>query len=244
MAKKKHLDESEHNKLVPVIGPLGKLAIGMAVARDTGKYFRNRMYNTIRPTGYKLNQVKNFIKNNKRNLREDLNTEALYGKYTGQDSIIGDAEDFIRQGITPPGRKLSERELDSLGIYYLDSNTYRKAAVSDLIHKSPYRPNSYELVYPSISDISNTPVEGDVQQPHSHSLGTYTLRTKRSNLGGYNEYIDSWDINPFKGVSAEDDKEWKPIIKAGRAIGLNRFEDIIPFGKPFNIYGRRYHNDR
>jgi len=195
---------------------------------------RNRMYRTVRPTGYKVNQIKNFIKNGTREY-EDINTEALFGKYTGQDSIVGDIYKFALHEMPLPGRKLSSKELKDIGNEGYDN--LRKAAVSDLVRPSSVKSGAYELVYPELVDIPNQ--VSNKTQLHNHSLGTYTIEPGRDSKGGYTEYTDTWDINPFKGVSSSDDNFFSK-----HTFGLEKYENIIPFGQPFKIKGRVYNKSK
>lgn len=59
-----------------------------AVFRGVGKKLRDRMYRTIRPEEYSLEQVENFVKGTPRQYYRNPNAEALLGKYTGQDSRL------------------------------------------------------------------------------------------------------------------------------------------------------------
>lgn len=61
--------------------------------------------------------------------------------------------------------------------------------------------------------------------------------------GRYVSYEDTWDINPFRGKSSSDDPKLKYIIKAGKAVGLDQVGDIVPFGLPFEIYGKQYYDN-
>ena len=59
-----------------------------AVFRGVGKKLWDRMYRTIRPEEYSLEQVENFVKGTPRQYYRNPNAEALLGKYTGQDSRL------------------------------------------------------------------------------------------------------------------------------------------------------------
>ena len=62
-------------------------------------------------------------------------------------------------------------------------------------------------------------------------LGTYTVGTGQDETGTYSSYYDEWDINPFKGSSAEVNIPF-----------LSKIEDISIIGTPIKLYDRVYHN--
>lgn len=64
-------------------------------------------------------------------------------------------------------------------------------------------------------------------------LGTYTISLGKDANGDYASYYDDWDINPFKGISANTNI---PIISG--------IENIVPGTNPFTVYGRRYYNPK
>jgi hypothetical protein len=73
-------------------------------------------------------------------------------------------------------------------------------------------------------------------------LGGYHKGTQKDETGTYDYYEDKWDINPFKGQSANDDGS--TLFKAGNKIGLGYFDDIVPWGNPVNVYGRVYQKQK
>lgn len=208
------------------------------VSNSIGQALRNRMYRTVPPTGYTLSRVEDFITGGDGRLYEDANTEAMYGMYTGQDSIIGGIHKFKDWG-TAPGRKITTEEAEalqnpSLASDGLDSG-YRKIAVKDLVRPSSIEKGAYEFIFPEYSDIPNSGIKAK-QHSHNHSLGTYTLIPGEDKEGKYVDYFDVWDINPFRGISSIRDGDFFSI---GPKIGLDKFEDIVPWGLPTRIYGRR-----
>lgn len=64
-------------------------------------------------------------------------------------------------------------------------------------------------------------------------LGTYTVGTGQDDQGTYSSYYDEWDINPFKGGSAEINL---PVI--------SKIDDISLIGTPIRLYDRKYYNNQ
>lgn len=60
-------------------------------------------------------------------------------------------------------------------------------------------------------------------------MGTYTVGHGADENGKYVSYYDEWNINPFKGKSAD-------II----VPGISSIEDISIIGTPIKLYDRRY----
>lgn len=207
------------------------------VSNALGQTLRDRMYKTVPPTGYTLSRLRDFISGENRGLYEDVNTEAMYGMYTGQDSIIGSINKF-KDWRLAPGRKIYEDEARSLRNPSLASDDrdsgYRKVAVKDLVRPSSIEEGAYEFIYPEYSEIPDSGIDKR-QHSHNHSLGTYTLIPGEDKEGKYVDYYDVWDINPFRGVSANDDD----FFSSGSKLGLDRFEDIVPWGLPTKVHGRR-----
>lgn len=214
-----------------------------------GKYLRNRMYNTVQPSGYNMDNVKRFVKGTKRTSFQDPNTEAAFGKYTEQDSIYTQQyDDFLKKkGV--PRRVLSKKEYQTMtgsnpddeGMFY---QPISKVAVDDLLVPSKSVEGSYEFKYPNLPGqypLVPKGEFGDSKWLHSHSLGGYEKGTKKDSDGVYDYYTDTWDINPFKGQSSSDDGS--TLFKLGNAIGLGYFDDIIPWGNPIKIDGKLYQKD-
>lgn len=68
-------------------------------------------------------------------------------------------------------------------------------------------------------------------------LGEYKLDLGEDENGKYVSYYDSWDINPFRGVTSYNNKivSW---------LGLDKIGDIsFGIGKPVEIYDRVYYDD-
>lgn len=110
---------------------------------------------------------------------------------------------------------------------------YVKAAVKDFVRPSSVEKGAYELIYPGASNIPNENV-GKKGHLHNHSLGTYTVIPRKNGV----EYVDSWDVNPFKGVSSTDDD----FFTYGKYFGLDKYENIVPWGLPYKIRGIYYNN--
>lgn len=203
-----------------------------------GQKLRNRMYRTVVPHGYTEDQIHNFISGKSRTIYGDPNVEALYGKYTNQDSIIADVDQWKHPNDVQ-WRPLSSNE-------YPDNNNLQrlgKFAVKDLIREQEHNPGSYELVYPTATDsymnyMFRPHKIGDEDWYHNEQLGWYQAGTKEDSSGVYNSVNDKWDINPFRGSSANDGT----IFKYGKYLGLDKLEDIVPFGKPYKIDIRQYVN--
>jgi hypothetical protein len=202
------------------------------IVNPFGQALRDRMYKKVIPQGYTTENIRNFLWGDDRKEYLDLNTEALYGKYTGQDSIIGSSQRWYNSA---PGREISEQEAARLGINW--DPWLRKAAVSDLVRPSSIKKGAFELFDPYPSEI---PDETDVRkQLHNRSLGTYTVMPGEDKNGRYLDYKDTWDINPYIGVSKNDDE----LFSIGPSFGLRKFDNIVPWGLPFDIYGRIYTSD-
>lgn len=68
-------------------------------------------------------------------------------------------------------------------------------------------------------------------------LGEYKLDLGEDEKGKYVSYYDSWDINPFKGVTSYSNK-------ITSLLGLDKIGDMtFGIGKPVEIYDRIYYND-
>ena len=211
-----------------------------AVFRGVGKKLRDRMYRTIRPEEYSLEQVVNFVKGTPRQYYRNPNAEALLGKYTGQDSIIADytqAPDYLAGG-----RYLTEEEREKLGV---DKDaSLKKYAVDDLIVPSKSKEGTFEFAYPNrLGSVPHLPTNAnrvpDESWPHSHELGTFHQVKTNNDNGSSITYEDVYDINPFRGKSSEDDSTWRGVIRIGKEIGLDKIGDIIPWGKPFEMHGQQ-----
>ena len=218
------------------------------LSSNIGQFFRDRMYATVPPTGYRLSRIRNFIQGNRARDYQDANTEAMYGLYTGQDSIIGDVSDFYKYKKLPfPNRKLSDTEINTVegrvvGHDYWDNQLrehLRKIAVKDLVKPSSVEKGAYEFMFPNISNIPSRDIKERTFN-HNHSLGTYTLIPGEDSNGKFVDYVDTWDINPFKGVSANDDS----FFAVGAKYGLDKFENIVPWGIPIKVHGRQYINNK
>lgn len=203
--------------------------------KGAAKMLRDRMYRTVTPSGYTTEQVKNFITGKKRQGYQDPNTEAVYGMYTKQDSIDTQRYgDFLKRN-NVPHRVVGE---DAYG------EPIQRVAVKDLIVPSTVEQGAYEFKYPNLPGQYPLVPKGTVGESkwlHSHTLGGYEKGTSADNNGTYDYYKDRWDINPFKGVSSTQDES--PLFKAGNAIGLGYFDDIVPWGNPVNIHGKVYQKD-
>ena len=217
-----------------------------AAVRGAGKWLRDRMYRTVMPEGYSMEQVENFVKGKSREYYRNPNVEALLGKYTGQDSIIADATQSPDYMPSDLGRILSDSERIKLGV---DNKELRKYAVDDIIIPSKSKEGAFEFAYPNRSGNElHIPVNAndvsDESWPHSHELGTFRQVKDKDSNGTSVTYEDTWDINPFRGVSSKDDNTpiWKSAIETGRVIGLDKIGDILPFGKPFEIHGKQYYD--
>lgn len=211
---------------------------------DLYQKLRDRAYNTVNPTGYTKNNLLGFF-NGENRVYGDPNTEGLWGLYTNQDSIIADSsqvpEDF------PKGRALNNQEIEELNTK-VKHNSLAKYAVKDIVIPSNSKEGAYELAYPNLPGyVPHLPLNiNDIKQeawPHSHQLGTFHQIKNKDNKGDYIIYKDIWDINPFKGKSTEDDPSWKKIINIGKKLQLDVSGDIIPFGKPFEIHGKKYYDE-
>ena len=203
--------------------------------KGAAKMLRDRMYRTVTPSGYTTEQVKNFITGKRRQGYQDPNTEAVYGMYTKQDSIDTQRYgDFLKRN-NVPHRVVGE---DAYG------EPIQRVAVKDLIVPSTVEQGAYEFKYPNLPGQYPLVPKGTVGESkwlHSHTLGGYEKGTSADNNGTYDYYKDRWDINPFKGVSSTQDES--PLFKAGNAIGLGYFDDIVPWGNPVNIHGKVYQKD-
>jgi len=207
---------------------------------------RDRMYRTVEPTGYTYDNMMNFIKGDRRSY-SDPNTEGLFGKYTGQDSIIASYSQAPK-GL-PDGRHLTSKEVQELGFPFGENKDggLAKYAVKDIVVPSKSKPGAYELAYPNQEgNIFHLPqnsneLDGD-RWMHSHQLGTFHQTKGQDENGTYISYEDTWDINPFRGKSSEDDPSWKGFIETGKTVGLDKIGDVLPFGEPFEIYGKQYYD--
>ncbi len=215
-----------------------------AVAQD----LRNSAYKRVKPTGYTYDNAKGFFANRGR-VFTDPNTEGLWGMYTGQDSIVANYTQ-APNGM-PMGRKLTRAEGIALGLSSEDPTIedMAKYAVKDIVIPSRSKEGAYELAYPNQSgNIPHLPYNSnDVSNdswPHSHQLGTFHQIKGQDENGTYVVYKDTWDINPFRGQSSSDDASWGSFIKAGRKVGLDKVGDLIPFGKPFEVYGKQYYDEK
>lgn len=210
-------------------------AKGKQFGSNLEQSLRDRMFKAVPPVGYYPDRIGKFIRGEDKRLIEDLNTEAIYGKYLNQDSIIGTVGKFPRSMLNEiPGRYLTDEELDSLGESDFNRWYYRKAAVDDYIIPSKYSAGAYEFKYPAASDIPN---ETDKKKfHHGHALATYTIEPGRDKKGSYVQYTDSYDINPLRGVHAKDFDRFG----IGKLLGLDKYENLVPFGVPVKIVGRHY----
>ena len=213
-----------------------------AVLSGVGKKLRDRMYRTVRPESYSREQLDNFIMGKSREAYRDPNSEALFGKYTGQDSIIADYTQ-APEGL-PIGRILTQAEIDSLGA---NNNTLAKYAVNDIIVPSKSKQGAFEFAYPNQSgNAPHLPYNyNDIPSSrwtHSKQLGSYEQSKGKEGNRYSITYKDVWDINPFRGKSYNDDPTWQSFIEAGKSVGLDKLGDIVPFGKPFDIHGKQYYD--
>ena len=229
------------------VGPiLPSPLMAYILVKKGAQYLRDRAYKTVKPSGYNSQNIENFI-SNKNRMYTDPNTEALWGKYTNQDSVVADYTQAPKD--MPIGRKMTRREMVNLGYNQnsLDLDNYAKYAVSDVIKPSSKK-GAYEFIYPNTSGmVLHTPNNindiPDDTWSHSHQLGTFHQTKGVDENGRYVSYEDTWDINPFRGKSSSDDPKLKYIIKAGKAVGLDQVGDIVPFGLPFEIYGKQYYDN-
>ena len=196
------------------------------------QFLRDRMYNTVPPSGYETDRVINFITGEKKRNYSDPNTEAAYGLYTKQDSIN-------TQGYGPFFRR------NNIPYRVVDKDQYGdpilRVAVKDIMKPSQSQSGSYEFIYPNLPGQYPIAPKGKVGNSawlHGHTLGGYTKGTSKDENGVYDYYSDTWDINQFKGQSAVDDGS--DLFKVGNRIGLGYFDDIIPWGNPVKIYGKVY----
>lgn len=207
---------------------------------------RNRMYETVTPYGYTRENLNNFIDGKERYTYMDLNTEALFGKYTGQDSIIGFADPinkvYSNVELGRPYPNVNDNKIFNYGgNYYFyvspegDYVDLRKVAVSDLIKPSKYKNGAFEFVYPLGSRIP-TIIPGQ-RELHNSSLGQYLATPGVNSQDGiYVDYKDTWNINPWSGYSTKDDSLFQNSF--AKKLGLDKIDDVVPWGIPFNIYGR------
>lgn len=205
--------------------------------------FRDRMYKTVSPTGYTKENAKNFIKNKNRSLTQysNPNTEGVYGLYTNQDSIIAQYDQTVGPNF-PKYRILSNEEkhqLDSVESFPENFNL-GKYAVKDILQPSKYKQGAYEFIHPY--DINPFFYTHNLQDSpvwrHNHTLGSFKTGAGIDKNGVYDWYEDRWDINPSKGVSSDDDTNFTKYFNT-----FSEFDNIIPFGNPIKIYGRKYRKD-
>lgn len=196
-----------------------------------GQILRDRMYKKVVPEGYTTENIRNFLWGNDRDNYLDLNTEALFGKYTGQDSIYGYAYEWpnIKE---LPGREVKEGEVHDVGAGI--DRRFRKAAVSDILKPSSIKEGAYELLYPYPAEIPDRVDKR--KQLHNRALGTYTVQPGEDENRKYLDYMDRWDLNPYIGYSKQDDD----LFSMGPDFGLKKKGNIVPWGLPFDIYGRIY----
>jgi hypothetical protein len=73
-------------------------------------------------------------------------------------------------------------------------------------------------------------------------LGNATLAAGQDEKGFFISYIDSWDINPFKGGSKIDPYSLGKIPgDIITKLGIDKMEDIsLGIGKPIKVYGKIY----
>ena len=68
-------------------------------------------------------------------------------------------------------------------------------------------------------------------------FGHYTVSRGYDNKGDYVSYYDSWDLNPFRGITSISNKY-------ANKLGLNKIEDLsFGIGKPVELYDRIYLDD-
>ena len=210
----------------------GKYVDALKAIISPFRYLRNRMYRTVSPSHYNTEQISNFIKGKDRTRYQDPNTEAVYGMYTKQDSVnTQQYGPFFREN-NIPYRTVGQDE-------YGDP-VYR-VAVKDIIKSSNKRKGAYEFKYPNLPGqypLAPKGNVGDKKWLHSHTLGGYHKGTSKDKNGIYDYYEDTWDINPFKGYSAKHDGS--DLFRIGNKLGLDYFNDIVPWGNPVKIYGTSY----
>lgn len=219
-----------------------------AVLKGVGQKLRDRMYRTVKPEGYSQDNALNFIQGNPR-MYSDPNTEGLWGMYTGQDSVIANSSQ-APDGL-PMGRPLTVSEGVSLGFSPNEFPAYdlAKYAVKDIVVPSKSREGAYELAYPNkTGNVLHLPLSAnDVPEDswqHSHQLGTFHQTRTTDGNGTTVTYEDTYDINPFRGVSSSDDPSWSGFIDFGKRVGLDKAGDIMPFGRPFEVYGSQDYDSK
>lgn len=68
-------------------------------------------------------------------------------------------------------------------------------------------------------------------------FGHYTVSRGYDDKGDYVSYYDSWDLNPFRGITSISNKY-------ANKLGLNKIEDLsFGIGKPVELYDRIYLDD-
>ena len=215
--------------------------IGKLVGLEDSQQNRDRMYNTVMPSGYDQDNYDRFYKNEKRPLSSFMepNLEGVYGLYTNQDSIIANM-DRAKDKIMFKHRPLSIKEKLEIQPKSTIPEQYdlAKIAVSDILQRSKYKGGAYEFIHPDggyYSDFFVSGEPGTSEWSHNHVLGTFKRGTEQDGAGLFDYYSDRWDINPIVGVSSQDDPNFTK-----RFIDYLDYDDIVPFSRPVEIYGKRY----
>lgn len=185
-----------------------------------------------------------------KNLENDLRN-ALWAKYLGlTDEQVGfKISDYIEESpYKPPHAKDGEvyYRFNPKLVQVLNDQKQVDLAPNKITKKNPHKQSGIigwfqpdyvtEEVYPKNEfggDVT-TMKAGDIPVGYKGiakgwGMGSYTVGTGQDDSGEYSSYYDEWDINPYKGGSAQTNIPF-----------ISNIGDISVIGTPIKLYDRKY----
>lgn len=186
---------------------------------------RYRLYNNIFPFAYNNASGRLFsaIFKNKPALDESINMAF----YSGNEQLLDDLWGTYLQ--IPENQRRFKRVLTPSR--YKPSNSSNPNAT---YYSAPLNESERQYI------VENGILHGknkNAPKLLNPDFGNYTVSRGRDKKGDYVSYWDTWDLNPFRGVTKIDNKYIKKL-------GLDKVEDLsMGIGKPFDLYDRIYLDD-
>ena len=132
--------------------------------------------------------------------------------------LINDGQSIVE--VIPNKQKVANK-------YKLNASGLQKYFMPDSVEIKVYPKNEFggDITVTKLSELP----KGHLALDGGFGMGTYTVGRGEDENGEYVSYYDEWNINPFKGKSANI-----------TIPGVSSVEDISVLGTPIKLYDRRY----
>lgn len=216
------------------------------------KKVRERIYRTVMPYGYGINDMleaeRSYNENiNRQYARQGIRAglfgledeqgdirEAQWAKYLGLPTFTynyfndGLRTDSVKNKLTPA--KYSPK---------------KGKVVGDLVRMPPHESLNHELSDKVLAALYRSAQRGDSIVPlaNSPTLGRYTGSIGKDSLGNYISYYDEWDLNPFQSAGYSRNESPLSLFVPKSVYSSPDIFQKYEIGHPFSLYDRRYYSD-